>query len=333
MLITPWEEDNTWDAGYLAGFFDGEGCVCQATNKGAISPHYALSVNATQRDNEALAATTAALHRCKVRHSVVAYDNQHVAMRRISILGTATDKLRFLGRFRPARLLANLDPLRLGALRNTPSQYSGKKHTHYRQTVHVVRAVPIGMQTVCGLETTSKTYIAEGFGCHNSHFDLPWIRTRALKHGIPCNWNFKVFDTLVEARRRLYLNSNSLDYISKFLDRKGKTKTDFSWWIDVMNDKPGALDRMVRYCKRDVRELEAVFHRISAHLGHKTHRGVQEGGSKWQCPLCGSAKVSPHKPRTTAAGTIQHQMQCGKCHKYYTISVASYEKMLEERTT
>lgn len=175
---------------------------------------------------------------------------------------------------------------------------------------------------------------ADEIVAHNgSHFDLPWIRTRALKHGIPCNWNFKVFDTLVEARRRLYLNSNSLDYISKFLDRKGKTKTDFSWWIDVMNDKPGALDRMVRYCKRDVRELEAVFHRISTHLGHKTHRGVQEGGSKWQCPLCGSAKVSPHKPRTTAAGTIQHQMQCGKCHKYYTISAASYEKMLEEEKT
>jgi hypothetical protein len=30
--------------------------------------------------------------------------------------------------------------------------------------------------------------------------------------------------------------------------------------------------------------------------------------------------VSKSKTRYTTAGTVQHQMKCGECHRYYTIS-------------
>lgn len=84
---------------------------------------------------------------------------------------------------------------------------------------------------------------------HNgNHFDLPWLRTRCLQHGVPCNWSYKSLDTLAEARKRLYLNSTRLDYLSKFLGRKGKIKTDFGLWKRVMAKDPKALAEMTRYC-------------------------------------------------------------------------------------
>lgn len=171
----------------------------------------------------------------------------------------------------------------------------------------------------------------EAIAHNGNHFDLPWIRTRCLFHRIRCNWAYKTLDTKAEASRRLYLNSNALDYIDRFLGGPGKTKTDFQWWKDVMNDKPGALDRMVRYNKRDVRRLEFVFHRLQTDIAHKTHRAVHEGGEKWQCPTCASAEVIHSKHKVTAMGTVQHQMQCKKCHHYYTISHSAYEHWLEAR--
>jgi DNA polymerase elongation subunit (family B) len=53
---------------------------------------------------------------------------------------------------------------------------------------------------------------------HNGdNFDLKWLKTRALYHRIPMLPNYKQFDTLKLAKSKLRLNSNRLDYISKFL--------------------------------------------------------------------------------------------------------------------
>ena len=61
---------------------------------------------------------------------------------------------------------------------------------------------------------------------HNGdRFDLKWIKTRALFHGLKMLIDYPQFDTLKVAKKKFYFNSNRLDYISKFLGFEGKINT------------------------------------------------------------------------------------------------------------
>lgn len=172
---------------------------------------------------------------------------------------------------------------------------------------------------------------ADEMVAHNGDkFDIKWYNTRHLVHGLPPIPIAKTVDTLVIARRRFYFNSNRLDYIAKFLGLKGKDRSEFDMWREILlRNCPKTMKRMVDYCKRDVVLLEKVYQRLSAYHREKTHVGVLAGGEKWSCPHCASENVKVHKTRHTAAGTIQKQMQCNDCHRYYTISETSHRKYLE----
>jgi predicted PolB exonuclease-like 3'-5' exonuclease len=152
-------------------------------------------------------------------------------------------------------------------------------------------------------------------------FDLAWIKTRAIYYGIITSPHYKCIDTLLFARKRLYFNSNKLEYLARYLGVGGKIKTEFNLWkrITLENHKP-SLDKMVIYCKMDVLLLERVYHRLQNHMVMQTHAGVLNGLSKWTCPKCSSSVVHTAKTRITAQGTVKKQMACNKCGHTYTIS-------------
>jgi DNA polymerase elongation subunit (family B) len=59
---------------------------------------------------------------------------------------------------------------------------------------------------------------ADEIVAHNGdRFDLKWIRTRALFHGIQFMPSPKTIDTLKWAKKYFNFNSNKLDYIAKLL--------------------------------------------------------------------------------------------------------------------
>ena len=173
---------------------------------------------------------------------------------------------------------------------------------------------------------------------HNADkFDLRWVNGRTIRHGLdPLPWDIKTVDTLKIARRRFYLNSNKLDYLSKFLGRSGKPRTEYAWWRDILVDHcPKAMKKMVRYCKADVVELEWIYGRLKGFEQAASHAGVFDGLAKWSCPACASTHVHHKKKRVTAKGTEQHRMMCQKCHRWYQISHRSYLEygahMIEQR--
>jgi predicted PolB exonuclease-like 3'-5' exonuclease/predicted RNA-binding Zn-ribbon protein involved in translation (DUF1610 family) len=160
---------------------------------------------------------------------------------------------------------------------------------------------------------------------NGDQFDLPWFRTRCLFHGFQCMPDYKTADTLQWARRKFYFNSNKLDYIAKYLGIGQKIKTGFGLWKDiVLNKCPEAMEKMTTYCGHDVVLLEKVWNRLRLYVLPKTHTGVLNGGEKWSCPHCGSENVTKSKKKVTAAGTVQHQMQCQDCGGYYTINDAAF---------
>lgn len=165
---------------------------------------------------------------------------------------------------------------------------------------------------------------------HNGDsFDLPWVKTRCLLHGLQTLPAYKTVDTLQWARRRFYFNSNRLDYIAKFLGLGGKIKTEFGLWKEiVLRRDAAAMQRMIDYCKKDVVLLEQVWRRLSEVMPHKSHAGVLAGGERWSCPKDGSTNVYLRQLRSTAAGVVRYEMRCRDCGSYYTIGEPAYEAFL-----
>ena len=156
-------------------------------------------------------------------------------------------------------------------------------------------------------------------GHNGDKFDLAWIRTRCLFHGIPMFPQYVTVDTLKISRSKFKFNSNKLDYIAKFLKLGGKTHTEFSMWTDILlkNDRK-QLDKMVDYCVNDVVVLENVYKAMSNHIAPKTHFGVIFGSSKHDCPECGSDSLLKDGFTYLASGAMRQRYQCKTCHKYFT---------------
>lgn len=162
---------------------------------------------------------------------------------------------------------------------------------------------------------------------HNGdRFDITWIRTRCLKHGIPMSPDFVSIDTLKAARSRFRFNSNRLDYIAKFLGLGQKKPTGFGLWKDItLYNDPKAMRTMVRYCKHDVKLLEWVWDRLNQYVPAKTNRA----SSLRNCPECdGVGNIKKHT--ISAAGHRKTQLQCTECGKYYTMARSKLEKIDKE---
>jgi DNA polymerase elongation subunit (family B) len=168
-------------------------------------------------------------------------------------------------------------------------------------------------------------------GHNGDKFDLPWIRTRCLFHGIPCFPTYATIDTLKHARSRFRFNSNRLDYIANYLGVGSKTETGFDLWKDIVlkNDKT-ALKKMVDYCKNDVVILEKVYNHIANYVPHKTHYVALLNDETCSCPECGSTDLRFSQKRYTAGGMARIQLQCSDCHKYHTVSNRTYELLSKE---
>lgn len=96
-------------------------------------------------------------------------------------------------------------------------------------------------------------------------FDLPFLRSRALRMGIdfPKHKEIWVTDTWVIAKRKLCLSSNRLGTIADHLKVKmKKTPITTDHWLDALSGKKESLDYILDHCQRDVLILEKVYNRI-----------------------------------------------------------------------
>jgi DNA polymerase elongation subunit (family B)/predicted RNA-binding Zn-ribbon protein involved in translation (DUF1610 family) len=156
-------------------------------------------------------------------------------------------------------------------------------------------------------------------GHNGDKFDLAWIRTRCLFHRIEMFPTYRTIDTLKISRSKFKFNSNKLNYISDYLGFGKKIKTEFGLWKDILlkNDR-AAIDRMVKYCKRDVILLEKVFKVLRGHTEPKVHYGVTFGQDRGSCPECGNDDLRIVRRKTTATGLKKIQYQCKECNTHHT---------------
>lgn len=160
----------------------------------------------------------------------------------------------------------------------------------------------------------------------NSHrFDIKWLRTRCIYHGVPMMPKYQSLDTLKLAKSGFLFNSNKLDYIGKFLGVGRKRETGgFKLWQDIVIDNCSkSMQQMIDYCKQDVVLLEKVYDKLNPYTEAKTHYGVVTGGSKCSCSNCGSQNLMKHGSKVSAVGTKKQVFKCKNCYKFTTIALTT----------
>lgn len=158
-FLRVWDDDLSYEAGWLAGFFDGEGSVIHG--KTQVGGH-AVTLTISQNKGEMFDRLVELTRRCGYEFSVYdyagkyqrSYDDGKRQVVNLRIAGGRPEALRFLGSVRPAKLI-RLDTEKLGRLTKMDS-------------VTVVQVRPAGVQKICRLGVSNHTYLAEGFGMHNS---------------------------------------------------------------------------------------------------------------------------------------------------------------------
>lgn len=146
-VFNVWKTGASYNWGFLSAAFDGEGFITHTIGNGK-------SAGFVQKDNPMLARVKEVLVQEGVRWSE--YDSGS-GTKTLNLLGGLGAVLEFLGRARPPRLLADWLADTNGGIRpvDMPS---------------VVAVEPAGRGEIASFATSSKTYFANGYPCHNTEW-------------------------------------------------------------------------------------------------------------------------------------------------------------------
>jgi hypothetical protein len=163
-----WETDESWEAGWLAGMYDGEGCLSFAKQsnasrrnpEGSEKSYLGVHLTMSQRDgptaDRILEALTALDVSICIHHRPAGVHRSRQPFTHFIVTKRA-DVMRILGRIRPPRLLVKADGV-----------WDGRPLSGNHRETTVVSVTPDGTGTIAALSTSTHTYIAGGFAMHNS---------------------------------------------------------------------------------------------------------------------------------------------------------------------
>jgi hypothetical protein len=168
---------------------------------------------------------------------------------------------------------------------------------------------------------------------HNSdRFDIKWVKTRAVVHGLQPLNKLQSIDTLKLARSNFNFNSNRLDYLGRLLVGDHKKDTGgFGLWKAVMAGDKKALQEMGDYCDQDVLLLEKVYDKLLPHTAAlPVHIGGIMGLGKCSCEACGSVKLIRHRRYTNVSSGPMVVLRCKDCGKNKAMPEKTYSKIKGE---
>jgi hypothetical protein len=169
-FLDPWDRSETYEDGWLAGMFDGEGHLSVNPGaKGSVS----LALGVSQREGAAAE---------RLHHLVNQYPGVELRATRapsgvlhMRVTGRRPAVLRFLGTVRPERLLAKVDFDLLGRM-EVPT------------LDRVVSVEPAGVQEIFAVATTTGTLLVDGYPMHNCRQDVETMREfRHVVRGWPAD--------------------------------------------------------------------------------------------------------------------------------------------------
>jgi len=158
---------------------------------------------------------------------------------------------------------------------------------------------------------------ADAVIAHNGdEFDLKYINTRAVYHGLSPLPNIKQIDTLKLARKKFNFNSNRLDYLGQFLKVGKKINAPQSLWSDALTGSAEAIDKLLKYNVQDVRLLEEVYKKIAPFCEASLNHALFAEEGEIVCPLCGSESYQKRGFVPSKTGLYQ-RYQCKECNHWF----------------
>lgn len=149
---------------------------------------------------------------------------------------------------------------------------------------------------------------------HNGDdFDKRWLDTRILYHGLAPLPPIASIDTKKVAKSNFRFNSNSLDYLARYLKVGHKKSTSKGLWMRVLRGDVAAIKEMVDYNKVDVVVLKKVFKKLQPYV--KNHVNRELFGATG-CPRCGSKKIQS-RGTYHALTRSYHRFQCQGCRGWF----------------
>lgn len=147
-----WEEDKSYEAGYLAAALDGEGNLSQHQTKNG---HWLTHIGFTQKENEMLAAVKTGLAEANIKFGF----NDKRGSEKIGgiYIHNQARIMKTLGTLRPKRLLPKFSFDKLGGVTTMGKALSVKSLTF------------LGDCEVVTIGTTTETLVAKGIATHNSY--------------------------------------------------------------------------------------------------------------------------------------------------------------------
>ena len=159
-IMPVWGDSLSREAGYIAGFMDGEGHCSFGKRKRKSrggSDEYVFRVAAAQRKNRALEYAQHCMEVLGWPYSVTQAAGRDVYT--LTVMGATSDKMHFLGPIRPNRLIDRLSWDSMGVIK------SG-----FKDETAITGITDAGVQEVSGLSTSTGTYVSEGFLSHNTAY-------------------------------------------------------------------------------------------------------------------------------------------------------------------
>ena len=150
-LGQPWEAVENWDSGYLAGIFDGEGCLtCHPGKRSGVRVSFA------QRPGGVLDTTIAMLAEKGFFTGAVRRNNKGNDCCVFDIAGSTYETIRFLGLIRPHRLLDKATTALDGI---APNKTGGH--------LKITKIEELGKRECVAVGTSTRTLFANGLFSHN----------------------------------------------------------------------------------------------------------------------------------------------------------------------
>lgn len=152
--LETWEDDRSYEAGWLAGMFDGEGSL-------AFGVHGSPKLTITQVKGPIFDLAQERMRQVGIDFSVLDrtdIPNPEKPMANLYVRGGFPGILKALGRLRPERLMSKLDQLNIAS-----------RSLQVTEKVQVLAIEPVGKRDIQEIETSTGTYIGEGYLHHNCY--------------------------------------------------------------------------------------------------------------------------------------------------------------------
>ena len=284
-MCSPWDKDESYEAGWLSGFIAGEGSLLRGRKTGVSSIQFCQRPTIVQEQ---------AVDCCDALSipffKYTPKDNWGLGRGDTDYFNTLGGKwrtFRILGELEIKRLISNIKWDCEGGL-------YGQKVSEFTESeeVTVVSVEPCGQQEIAVLSTDTRTYIAGGYAMHNCNFDTPKLNSRFIINGLTPPTPYRQIDTLQVARKEFGFSSNKLDALAGYFGIEHKSDTDFNLWKRCLAGEQEALDYMEAYNMKDVEILEQVYLKLRPWIKNHPNISLYLENEDETCPHCGSTNLA-----------------------------------------